>query len=218
MVIKKFPAFACIRSIVASLNLHLPLPPPRPSLPPLISSSPSVGNVDFNLLLASLVDDGRFSEFKISYGDALLKTRAGFAHIEGQLVGILGFFGPITVQDGSMGSHFIQLCSQRDVPLVVFQNCRGEVESTPDDSSASSSTSSSAAAFEVTPLIRSHAQLMTAFACAGSPIVTIAVGPNDHLSGFAAAPSAAGPRFSFAWPDADPALPGMESLAHLSPS
>ena len=73
--------------------------------------------------------------------------------------------------------------------------------------------STPSAAYEVTSLLRAHAQLMTAFACCGSPMVTVAVGPNDHSSGFAVAPPSAGSRFSFAWPHADPPVAGLIHLA-----
>ena len=169
--------------------------------PSSFASLPSSSGIDFDSLLAAIVDDGRLNEFKGDYGDSSLKTRAGFAHLEGRLVGVLAILGPITVQDAIKGAHFIQLTSQRDVPLIVFQNCHGF-------NSDNSTPPSPSAAYEVTSLLRAHAQLMTALACCGSPMVTVAVGPNDHFSGFAVAPPSAGSRFSFAWPHADPPVAG----------
>ena len=204
------PAFSRIRYIVASLNLDsLPLPrrePVAPLLPPSSLASLPPSGLDFESLIGAIVDDGRLNEFKGDYGDSSLKTRAGFAHLDGRLVGVLAILGPITVQDAIKGAHFIQLTSQRDVPLIVFQNCHGSDfdKSTPPSPSA---------AYEVTSLLRAHAQLMTAFACCGSPTVTVAVGPNDHSSGFAVAPPSAGSRFSFAWPHADPPVAGLIHLA-----
>lgn len=205
-------AFSILRSIVASLNLPSSHPPPRPPIPPLHPSTSLISHstVDFSFLVACLVDDGRIHEFKGDYGDHL-RTRCGFAHLDGRLVGVLAILGPITIQDAIKACHFLQLTSQRDVPLIIFQNCQGNDEETP--------TSSPTSSYEVTSLLRAHAQLMTAIANAGSPIVTVAVGPNDHLSAFAAAPPSFSPRFSFAWPHADAPVPGMsdpESILQLA--
>jgi len=199
-------AFKMMRSIVASLNLSSPEPPHQPSLPPLLPPS-SLSNLpqhpSAKSLLAGIVDDGRFQEFKASYGSpgTLDFSRAGFAHIEGRLVGLLVISGPVSKKDAIKGCHFVQLCSQRDVPIVVLTNCgRREVETDQENLPKD---------HEVTSVIRAHAQLMTTLACSGSPVVTIAIGPNDDDSAFVAAPSTVGPRFAFAWPQASPPVPGL---------
>jgi 3-methylcrotonyl-CoA carboxylase beta subunit len=190
-----------LRASVASLNLAARPAPRRHPLPPIVPPSSLVrlpSRPNFDLVLAATIDDGAFNEFKAKYGDHL-KTKVGFAHLEGHQVGILGISGPLTKQDAIKSCHFIQLCSQRDVPIIVFQNC---------SENSSSSSSSPSSSFEITSTLRAHAQMMTAFACSGSPVVTIATGPNNDVSAFAAAPPASGARFSFAWPQAAPPIPG----------
>ncbi|KAL5788328.1 hypothetical protein ACOSP7_005277 [Xanthoceras sorbifolium] len=63
-----------------------------------------------------------FDEFKKLYGTTLV---TGFARILGQSVGIIGSNGILFNESASKGAHFIELCTQRKIPLVFLQNITG---------------------------------------------------------------------------------------------
>ena len=64
----------------------------------------------------------RFSEFKQKYGDSLV---CGFARVFGILIGIIGNNGVLFSESALKGTHFIELCSQRKIPLLFLQNITG---------------------------------------------------------------------------------------------
>ncbi|MCA9808311.1 MAG: methylcrotonoyl-CoA carboxylase, partial [Cyanobacteria bacterium HKST-UBA06] len=77
---------------------------------------------DVREVIARVVDGSRFQEFKALYGQTLV---CGFARIHGQLVGIIGNNGVLFSQSALKGAHFVELCSQRSIPLVFLQNITG---------------------------------------------------------------------------------------------
>ena len=78
--------------------------------------------VDVRELIARIVDGSRFHEFKPRYGTTLV---CGFARIHGHLVGIVANNGILFSESSLKGAHFVQLCGQRQVPLVFLQNITG---------------------------------------------------------------------------------------------
>lgn len=79
---------------------------------------------DVREVIARVVDGSRFDEFKKMYGETLI---CGYARIYGQIVGIIGNNGVIFPESALKGAHFIQLCSQRKIPLVFLQNITGKI-------------------------------------------------------------------------------------------
>lgn len=77
---------------------------------------------DVRQVIARIVDGSRFGEFKKLFGPTLV---TGFAHIYGQLVGIVGNNGILFPEAAQKGAHFIELCCQRNVPLIFLQNITG---------------------------------------------------------------------------------------------
>jgi 3-methylcrotonyl-CoA carboxylase beta subunit len=73
-------------------------------------------------VISRIVDGSEFAEFKRDYGSSLV---TGFARIYGQQVGILANNGILFSESSLKGAHFIELCTQRDVPLVFLQNISG---------------------------------------------------------------------------------------------
>ena len=73
-------------------------------------------------VIARTVDGSKFSEFKEKYGPTLV---TGFAHVHGMPVGIVANNGILYSESALKGSHFIQLCCQRKIPLLFFQNITG---------------------------------------------------------------------------------------------
>ncbi|MQL82439.1 hypothetical protein Taro_014922, partial [Colocasia esculenta] len=77
---------------------------------------------DIRSIIARVVDGSEFNEFKKLYGTTLV---TGFARIYGQPVGIIGNNGILFTESALKGSHFIELCAQRNIPLIFLQNITG---------------------------------------------------------------------------------------------
>ena len=77
---------------------------------------------DVREIIARLVDGSEFREFKARYGTTLV---CGFARIHGYPVGILGNNGVLFSESALKGTHFIELCDQRGIPLLFLQNISG---------------------------------------------------------------------------------------------
>uniref|UniRef100_A0A7M4EZD2 methylcrotonoyl-CoA carboxylase n=1 Tax=Crocodylus porosus TaxID=8502 RepID=A0A7M4EZD2_CROPO len=107
-------AYECVRNIISTLNFELPPEETTEYDDPLYSADELLG-----LILSRLIDGSRFQEFKAEYGTTLV---TGFAHVEGHLVGIVANDGELTHDASLKGSHFVQLCSQRSVPILFIQN------------------------------------------------------------------------------------------------
>ena len=77
---------------------------------------------DVREVIARLVDGSRFDEFKAKYGDTLV---TGFAHLHGIPIGIIGNNGVLFAESAMKGTHFVELCCQRKIPLLFLQNITG---------------------------------------------------------------------------------------------
>ena len=73
-------------------------------------------------LLARVLDGSRFSEFKALYGPTLV---CGFGRVDGRRVGVLANGGVLDSKASQKGAHFVELCSQRGVPVLFLQNITG---------------------------------------------------------------------------------------------
>merc|ERR1719510_340108 len=130
-------SFSITRDVIASLNLSPTPPLELGGTPPLYSSEgldvlagkAALEKEDVMALLARITDNSRFFEFKAMFGGNLI---CGFGRLYGQLTGFLVNSGPITAGDSQKGGHFVQLCDNRDIPLVFLQNGSKSVGSTCD--------------------------------------------------------------------------------------
>jgi 3-methylcrotonyl-CoA carboxylase beta subunit len=77
---------------------------------------------DVREIIARIVDGSEFDEFKRRYGSTLV---CGFARIDGWLAGVVANNGILFSESALKGAHFIELCSQRGIPLVFLQNITG---------------------------------------------------------------------------------------------
>ena len=111
-------------------------------------------------IIARIVDGSKFAEFKRDYGTTLV---TGFAHIYGQQVGIIANNGILFSESSLKGAHFIQLCCQRNIPLVFLQNISGFMVG--KDAEAGG-------------IAKNGAKLVTAVACANVPKLTVVVGSS----------------------------------------
>ncbi|XP_065410088.1 methylcrotonoyl-CoA carboxylase beta chain, mitochondrial-like isoform X3 [Chrysemys picta bellii] len=164
-------AYECVRNIVLTLNYELP---PEETLEyddPLYSAEELLGlaprgysyTLHIKLILSRLIDGSRFQEFKAEYGTTLV---TGFAHMEGHLVGIVANNGQLTHDASLKGSHFVQLCSQRSIPILFLQNTAPHA---PEPTSLSQ-------AEDHTNRLKAQASMMAAVACAAVPKITLVIG------------------------------------------
>ncbi|TVY94379.1 putative methylcrotonoyl-CoA carboxylase beta chain, mitochondrial [Lachnellula willkommii] len=143
-------------------NLNWPkkqFPPPTAYEEPLYDPEELVGIASTNLrkplpiheIIARIVDGSVFSEFKRDYGSSLV---TGFAHIYGHKVGIIANNGILFSNSSLKGAHFIELCCQRQIPLIFLQNISGFMVGTDAEREG---------------IAKNGAKLVTAVACANVP-------------------------------------------------
>ncbi|MGB3243617.1 MAG: carboxyl transferase domain-containing protein [Sulfitobacter sp.] len=138
---------------------------------------------DIREVIARTVDGSRFDEFKQRFGETLV---TGFAHIKGCPVGIIGNNGVLFSEAAQKGAHFIELCSQRGIPLVFLQNITGFMVGRK---------------YENEGIARHGAKMVTAVACTEVPKITMVVGGSFGAGNYGMAGRAYSPRFMWTWPN-----------------
>jgi 3-methylcrotonyl-CoA carboxylase beta subunit len=152
-------------------------------------------SLDARELIARLVDDSRFDEFKQLYGETLV---TGFARLEGHPVGILANNGVLFAESAQKGAHFIELCCKRRIPLVFLQNITGFMVG---------------AEYEAGGIARDGAKLVMAVANAQVPKFTVVVGGSFGAGNYAMCGRAYEPRQLWMWPNARISVMGGEQAA-----
>jgi len=138
---------------------------------------------DIREVIARVVDGSEFDEFKARFGETLV---CGFAQIDGLHVGIIANNGVLFSESAQKGAHFIELCTQRKVPLVFLQNITGFMVGQK---------------YENEGIARHGAKMVTAVACAEVPKVTVLVGGSFGAGNYGMAGRAYQPRFLWTWPN-----------------
>ncbi|CAI9294589.1 unnamed protein product [Lactuca saligna] len=139
---------------------------------------------DIRSLIARIVDGSEFDEFKQLYGTTLV---TGFGRILGQPVGIIGNNGVLFCESALKGAHFIELCSQRNIPLVFLQNITGFMVGSKSEANG---------------IAKAGAKMVMAVSCAKVPKITIVVGGSFGAGNYAMCGRAYSPDFMFFWPNA----------------
>ncbi len=152
---------------------------------------------DVRELIARIVDDSDFDEFKPLWGATLV---TGFAHIWGREVGIIANNGILFSESALKGCHFIELCSQRGIPLVFLQNITGFMVGRQ---------------YEEGGIAKHGAKMVHAVACTRVPKLTVIVGGSYGAGNYGMCGRAYEPRFLFAWPNARTAVMGGEQAASV---
>jgi 3-methylcrotonyl-CoA carboxylase beta subunit len=152
---------------------------------------------DVREVIARLVDASEFDEFKQLYGQTLV---AGFAHIHGIPVGILGNNGILFSQSALKAAHFVELCCQRRIPLLFLQNISGFMVGRE---------------YEAGGIAKDGAKMVTAVACAQVPKITVIIGGSYGAGNYGMCGRAYGPRFLFIWPNARISVMGGEQAASV---
>ncbi|MEO1551578.1 MAG: carboxyl transferase domain-containing protein, partial [Pseudomonadota bacterium] len=137
---------------------------------------------DIHEVIARLVDGSRFAAFKPRYGETLV---TGFAHLKGRPVGIIANNGVLFSESALKGAHFVQLCSQRKIPLIFLQNITGFMVGQK---------------YENEGIARHGAKLVTAVATTAVPKVTVLIGGSFGAGNYGMAGRAYSPRFLWTWP------------------
>ena len=150
---------------------------------------------DIREVLARIVDGSRFDEFKARYGSTLV---CGFAHVMGMPVGIIGNNGVIFSEAAVKGAHFVELCSQRKLPLVFLQNITGFMVGR---------------AYENGGIAKDGAKLVTAVATTSVPKITMLIGGSFGAGNYGMCGRAYSPRFLWTWPNSRIAVMGGEQAA-----
>ena len=197
-------ALALARGCIANLNwrkqgeLNLREPiAPRYSADELYGIIPADAKQPFDVreVIARLVDDSAFDEFKALYGTTLV---CGFAHLHGYPVAILANNGVLFAESAQKGAHFIELACQRGIPLLFLQNITGFMVGQK---------------YEAGGIAKHGAKLVTAVACAQVPKFTVIIGGSFGAGNYGMCGRAYDPRFLWMWPNARISVMGGEQAA-----
>ncbi|KAJ0032579.1 hypothetical protein NQD34_002660 [Periophthalmus magnuspinnatus] len=197
-------AYEYTRNIISTLNFLLPeeqesdeIRKRKTEEEPLFSSQELQGlaplsynyTLDVKLVVSRLTDGSRFQEFKARFGTTLV---TGFGKIHGHLVGIVANNGELSYEAALKGCHFVQLCDQRDVPLLFLQN------TVPAPASVFSTQQAELSSNR----LKAQGSMMSAVACASVPKITVVIGGCHGTDSYAMCGRAFDPNFLFLWPNA----------------
>ncbi|MCW5698899.1 MAG: methylcrotonoyl-CoA carboxylase [Rhodospirillales bacterium] len=197
-------ALAIARRIVAHLNrVKHPGLDVRAAGDPLYDPKEIYGVVPTDLkkpydareVIARIVDGSDFDEFKQLYGTTLVCC---FAHIFGYPVGIIANNGILFSESALKGTHFIELCGQRGIPLVFLQNISGFMVGQK---------------VEAGGIAKDGAKMVMAVACARVPKFTVLIGGSFGAGNYSMCGRSYGPRFLWMWPNARISVMGGEQAA-----
>jgi len=152
---------------------------------------------DVREVIARIVDGSELDEFKADYGTTLV---TGFARIWGYPVGIVANNGILFSESALKATHFIELCSQRKVPLVFLQNITGFMVGKK---------------YETGGIAKDGAKMVTAVACSRVPKFTIIIGGSFGAGNYGMCGRAYSPRFLWMWPNARVSVMGGEQAASV---
>ena len=199
-------ALSLARDVVAHLNRPAPsggsLREPRDPLfdaEDLAGIIPSDTRIPYDVreIIARIVDGSEFDEFKARYGSTLV---TGFAHIHGMPVGIVANNGVLFSESALKGAHFVELCCQRDIPLVFLQNITGFMVGKK---------------YEAGGIAKDGAKMVMAVACAKVPKFTVVTGGSFGAGNYAMCGRSYSPRFLWTWPNARISVMGGEQAANV---
>lgn len=199
-------ALSIVRNIVSNLNrtkkvdlaMREPAPPkydPKEiyGLIPADSRKP----YDVREIIARIVDNSEFDEFKKLYGDTLV---CGFAHLFGYPVGIIANNGILFSESALKGAHFVELCSQRGIPLIFLQNITGFMVGRK---------------YEAGGIAKDGAKLVHAVSNAQVPKLTVLIGGSFGAGNYGMCGRAFNPRFLWTWPNSRISVMGGEQAASV---
>ena len=194
------------RRVVANLNWRKDIPlVMRESIEPKLNPYELYGIIpadsrypfDIREIIARIVDASEFDEFKALYGKTIV---CAFAHLYGMPVGIIANNGILFSEAAQKGTHFIELCCQRGIPIIFLQNITGFMVGSK---------------FEHEGIAKHGAKLVNAVSCATVPKLTVIVGGSFGAGNYAMCGRAFDPRFLWMWPNARISVMGGEQAANV---
>lgn len=154
-------------------------------------------SIEIREVIARVVDGSVFHEFKMLYGNTLV---CGFAHIDGYEVGIIANNGILFSESAEKGTHFIELCSMRKIPIVFLQNITGFMVGKK---------------VEEKGITKDGAKMVMAVANSKVPKITVIIGGSFGAGNYAMCGRAYDPQFLFMWPNARISVMGGEQAAQV---
>lgn len=152
---------------------------------------------DIREVIARVVDGSELFEFKQNYGKTLV---TGFAHIQGMPCGIIANNGVLFSESALKATHFIQQCTQENVPLVFLQNVTGYMVGK---------------RYENGGIAKDGAKMVHAVACAKVPKITVLIGGSHGAGNYGMCGRAYDPNFLFMWPGARISVMGGQQAADV---
>jgi 3-methylcrotonyl-CoA carboxylase beta subunit len=152
---------------------------------------------DVREVIMRIVDGSEFDEFKALFGNTLV---CGFAKLNGYPVGIIANNGILFSDSAQKGTHFIELCCQRNIPLIFLQNITGFMVGKH---------------YEANGIAKHGAKLVMAVACANVPKFTVVIGGSFGAGNYAMCGRAYEGRFLWMWPNARVSVMGGEQAANV---
>ncbi len=152
---------------------------------------------DVREIIARIVDGSEFHEFKQLYGNTLV---CGFAHLHGYPIGIVANNGILFSESALKGAHFIELCNQREIPIVFLQNITGFMVGKK---------------YENMGIAKDGAKMVTAVSCAKVPKFTVIIGGSFGAGNYGMCGRAYNPRMLWMWPNARISVMGGEQAASV---
>ena len=199
-------ALSIARTIVGNLNrvkqVNTVLREPREPLYPVeelrgVIPADTRKPYDVREVIARIVDGSELDEFKQNYGTTLV---TGFAHIYGYPIGIVANNGILFSESALKAAHFIELCSQRGIPLLFLQNITGFMVGKK---------------YENSGIARDGAKMVTAVSCARVPKFTVIIGGSYGAGNYGMCGRAYSPRFLWMWPNARVSVMGGAQAASV---
>ncbi|MEE9451543.1 MAG: carboxyl transferase domain-containing protein [Gammaproteobacteria bacterium] len=186
------------RRKTVTLDIQIPIDPAYPA-EELYGIVPSDLRKPFDMreIIARLVDGSVLNEFKALYGTTLI---CGFAHLNGYPIGVIANNGILFSESALKGTHFVQLCCQRKIPLLFLQNITGFMVGSK---------------YEAEGIAKHGAKMVMAVACAQVPKLTVIVGGSFGAGNYAMCGRAYNPQFLWMWPNARISVMGGDQAAHV---
>lgn len=153
--------------------------------------------VEVREIIARIVDASAFDEFKARFGPTLV---CGFSRLYGYTVGIVANNGILFSESAQKGTHFIELCTQRRIPLIFLQHITGFMVGKK---------------YEISGIAKHGAKMVMAVACANVPKFTVIMGGSFGAGNYAMCGRAFDPRFLWIWPNARISVMGGEQAANV---
>ena len=152
---------------------------------------------DVRKIISRIVDGSRFHEFKALYAPTLV---TGFGKLYGKPVGIIANNGILFSESALKGAHFVELCCQRNIPLLFLQNITGFMVGR---------------RYENEGIAKNGAKLVQAVSCAKVPKITVVVGGSYGAGNYGMCGRAYSPNFLYLWPNAKTSVMGGEQAANV---